>query len=125
VHDRRFDTVDANYSSGAYRLDERIRPVLVCRGSYALDHDATRLQKATHLLDDEVLTTRSGRELFGGEQRGGHGMDEDFTRDDLRACPERWRLRRARTTREDGEKPPAHFPSIGQDLFYIAHRRTS
>jgi hypothetical protein len=87
VHARRFDAVDASYSSGAYRVDERVRPGFVRRGSYALDHHTTSLQKAAHLLDDEVPATRSGRKPFRGEQRGVRGMDEDFTWHDLGACP--------------------------------------
>src|SRR6267143_762282 len=60
---------------------------------------------------------QSGRELFGREQRGVPGMDENFTRDDFGACRRRRRLRRAGTKREDGEEPPPDFPSIGHELF--------
>jgi len=67
------------------------------------DQGATGLEETAHLLDDEVLTTCSGRELFGREQRGVPGMDEDFTRDDFGACPRRRWLRRTGTKREDGE----------------------
>src|SRR6267378_3538602 len=115
AHDRRFDAVDARYSSGAYRVDERVGPALIRRGSDALDQDATGLEETAHLLDDEVLATCSGRELFGREQRGVPGMDEDFTRDDFGACPRRRWLRRTGTKREDGEEPPAHLPSMEQE----------